>query len=1121
MSLDDASRAQIRAADPSGSTWLTANAGSGKTRVLTDRVAWLLLNGARPERILCLTFTKAAASEMQNRLFKRLGEWAMLGDADLSAALDGMGVPVADRGADRLRMARTLFARAIEAPGGLKIQTIHAFAAGILRRFPLEAGVSPGFQEIEERAQVILMDEVLDALAEGPEAGAVAGVARYVSGSDLRGLMFAVLGKRAAFEGPVPDYHAQLGLASGDSAEALISRTILGDEKALFDAAAPGFNEAWNQHNKPREVAASFDWNTVDLAGLARLEAALLTGEKAKEPFTPSKAVMHNKAVLDSLGDRVDDWRAMIERIAATRPVRLRLLAAARAEALGKFARAFIPAYDAAKELRGWLDFSDLIRCTRMLLTNPEAAPWVLFRLDGGIDHLLVDEAQDTSPEQWDIVTALAEEFAAGQGAREDVARTLFVVGDVKQSIYSFQGADPAGFARMRAHFEGQLKASPAPLKTRELVISFRSSPLILDLVDEVAVGPAAGGIGDDVRHAAFHAALPGRVDLWPVIEKEDSKEDQTPWYDPVDLPNPKRPEFLLAGEIAKFIKETLDAPPLIRGENGERALEPGDILVLVRRRSGLFSRLIKELKWRGLPILGADRFTVTEQLAVQDLMALLRVLATSADDLSLAAVLRSPLFGFDDDALYRLAHGRSGTLWARLGGEPADILQDLRKRAASLRPYELLERALTHHGMRMKLIARLGREAEDGIDALLGQALSFERTEVPSLTGFLSWLEADKLEVKREAGQSSGQIRVMTVHGAKGLEAPLVILPETAVHRPRNSGPNVMVTADGLPLWSGPAQEMTADMRALREQEKAEDAAEQDRLLYVAMTRAAQWLVVAAAGTIATKEKPAEEASWYGRIEAAARRVGGAEVTTSRGTELRLSFGDWSQAVTKSVVQEAETLSLPDWAKTRPATVQAPRARAPSGLGGAKALFGDPGARDDVAALRHGRLTHLLLEHLPRVAPPGWATAAPGILALDGPERPDAEETEALLSEAGAVLQAPDLRPLFARDALAEVALTAHSATLGCQLVGQIDRLLVTEERVLAVDFKTNALVPEDARAVPEGLLRQMGAYAEMLAPLYPQARIETAILWTARPSLMILPHDAVMDALSRATEA
>ncbi|MEM9318223.1 MAG: double-strand break repair helicase AddA [Pseudomonadota bacterium] len=1112
MQLDEATRAQIAAADPAASTWLMANAGSGKTRVLTDRVAWLLLKGARPERILCLTFTKAAASEMQNRLFDRLGQWAMLEDAALDRELAQMGVPETDRGPDRLARARTLFASAIEAPGGLRIQTIHAFAASILRRFPLEAKVSPAFQEIEERVQLVLLDEVLDRIAEGPDADAVAGVAAYASGSDLRDLMTKVLDHRDAFEDDRPDARTALGIDAGLTDERVLAAVLRGGERALCQRVALHLDFDNKQQGAVRRRLQAVSWERPRLEDLALLEGALLTSAKAAEPFAPKIGTFASAEVRDALGPDLALLEALMERVAHARTQRVALLAAERAEALDRFARVLIPSYDAAKAARGWLDFSDLIRRARALLVDPELAPWVLFRLDGGIDHLLVDEAQDTSLAQWDVVTALTEEFAAGHGARSDLTRTLFVVGDVKQSIYSFQGADPVAFDRMRHHFDTRLSTGPAPLQTRNLIYSFRSAPLILRLVDEVARGPAAAGIGADVEHAAFHGEMPGRIDIWPVIEKaEDTPAPD--WFDPVDMPQKSSPDVQMAVRVADFVADTLKNPPELQGG---KPVSAGDILILVRRRSRLFTHLIRELKARDLPLLGADRFPVTEQLAVKDLMALMKVLATPADDLSLAAILRSPLFGFSDDALYRVAHGRQGKLWSNLDGEAAEILADLRRRAGTLRPYELLERALTAHGFRMRIISRLGAEAEDAIDALLAQALSYERSEIPTLTGFIAWLEADELKIRRDAGQSTGMIRVMTVHGAKGLEAPVVILPDTGKFTPRSSGNTLLADDDGPVFWAPRKDDMAEELAGLAATKGAANAAENDRLLYVAMTRAAQWLIVGAAGAV-DSSGAAEGASWYSKIRAAMTRMDGVETALPGGAGLRLQTGDWS-VLSAPEPEQPEPVKLPAWATKRAPQETAARALSPSDLGGAKALPGDPGARDEAAALRHGRLIHLLLEHLPPLPQSSWAAAAPGILAIDGPSVPQGAELEALLSEAVAVLSAPKLRPLFSPQALAEVTLTAHSPTLDRQLLGQIDRLIVEPGRVLAVDFKTNMQLPVKPADVPEGLLRQMGAYAEMLAPIYPNDRIDTAILWTRGPVLMALPHDAVRAALARA---
>ncbi|MBF9034781.1 double-strand break repair helicase AddA [Rhodobacterales bacterium HKCCE2091] len=1125
MSLHDATRAQIRAADPSASSWLMANAGSGKTRVLTDRVAWLLLNDAPPERILCLTYTKAAASEMQNRLFTRLGEWAMMDDAALVEALEGMGVPATARGADALARARTLFARAIEAPGGLKIQTIHSFAAALLRRFPLEAGVSPGFQEIDDRARVILMDEVLDALAEGPQADAVAGVARYLGGSGMRGLMSAVQDRREAFaaDHDAAAIRALLGVPPGMTAGGLLDETFTGGEDVLCARAAALLDPTTRGNDKIVETLTSFPWAGPSLDDLARIEKPFLFGSDTKtNPDGAKIGKFANKEVRAALGPDLAPLEAFMLRLEAARPVRRALVAAERAEALAAFARAWLPAYDAAKAARGWLDFDDLIVRARALLTDRAIAPWVLFRLDGGIDHLLVDEAQDTSPPQWEIIGALAAEFAAGEGARVDVTRTLFVVGDRKQSIYSFQGADPDGFERMRDHFAERLAGGPAPLGQHELVYSFRSAPPILSLVDRVFAGSAGAGVGQGVRHAAFRDRMPGRIDIWPPVAKAERPEDP-PWYDPVDQVADTHHDVRLAERVAGFLKRTLDDPPLIEDRDGPRPLAAGDVLILVRRRGLLFHRLIAEIKAEGLPIPGADKIPVTEQLAVKDLIALMSFLATPADDLSLAAVLRSPVFGLSEDDLYRLAQGRGGTLWHALresGHAGAlEILHDLRDQSDLIRPYELLERVLIRHDARRRIVARLGAEAEDGIDALLAQALAYERVEVPSLTGFLDWLLADELQIKRDPGGRGGQIRVMTVHGAKGLEAPLVILPETARYRPGNTGPRILAPEGGPALWPAGKDEAPPLLRELMDDCAARDAEEENRLLYVALTRAAQWLVVAAAGDLGTEP----DHCWYGMIHAAATEEDGVEeIPLWDGIGLRIETGAWRQAggpADEPALPAANPeVTLPDWALSHAPAAEVERAASPSDLGGAKALPGDPGAADEAASLRRGRLLHLLLEHLPAVAPPAWAGAAPGILSLDGPDLPDEAETDALMSEAAAVLTAPDLAPLFAGEALAEVGLTARSATLGRPLMGQIDRLFVTPDTVRAIDFKSNILVPDTPAEVPEGLLRQMGAYAEMLAAIYPGRRVETAILWTGAARLMVLPDDLVMAALRRA---
>lgn len=1113
---DEATERQVQAARPDASTWLAANAGSGKTRVLTDRVARLLLADVEPQHILCLTYTKAAASEMQNRLFKRLGAWAMLGDADLKGALTELGAEGAIT-PDRLAHARTLFARAIETPGGLKIQTIHSFCASLLRRFPLEAGVSPQFSEMEDRAAALLRAEIVEDFADGPNAPLIAALAERLTDTDFTALTAAVTGKRAAFAQPLDSeaLWALFDLPPGYDDTALAGEVFLGGEMELLGQLRAVLATGKSTDQKAAEKLAAI--SDPGLADLPVLEDVFLTGAGAKEPFSAKLGSFPTKDLRNAHPDLMDRVEPLMRRIEAARPRRLGLAAARKSQALHAFAAEFLPEYERRKQLRGWLDFDDLILKTRQLLNDPGVAAWVLYRLDGGIDHILVDEAQDTSPEQWDVIEKLAQEFTSGVGARADVERTIFVVGDKKQSIYSFQGADPDAFDRMQAEFSRRLEDTGTGLQDLTLEFSFRSAQAILQLVDLVFEGKAEAGFHKDALHRAFKSDLPGRVDLWPVVEKV-AEEDEGAWTDPVDRPGARHHTVVLAERIAQGIKamiETGETVPIDGSNPGEfrrRPVRAGDFLILVQRRSDLFAEIIRACKSARLPIAGADRLKVGAELAVKDLAALLRFLATPEDDLSLATVLRSPLLGWGEQALFDLAHRRAPKrlLWQALRDraeefpETLAMLNDLRDQTDFLRPYDLIERILTRHDGRRRLLGRLGAEAEDGINALLSQALAYERSAVPSLTGFLVWMETDDLEIKRQMGSAGNMIRVMTVHGAKGLEAPIVILPDTGKRRPP-AMPEVMMSGN-VPLWRTAADQMPPVLTRARDAAQARQMYERLRLLYVALTRAEKWLIVAAAGDL---DKNGD--SWYQMVQAAMVRAGAVPQGFEGGSGLRYAVGDWTAPeLTGAAPQVAHAVPLPGFL-TRPAPEprDAPVTLGPSDLGGAKALPGDAG-QDEEAAKARGTRIHLLLEHLPNVAEAGWARAADNLLA----DLPEAERAE-LLAEAGAVLRAPALAPVFATGALAEVPVTAP---LGAQrLHGVIDRLIVSDDRVMAVDFKTNATVPARVEACPEGLLRQMGAYAAALALVYPGQRIETAILWTRTAHLMPLPHDLVTAALGR----
>ncbi len=1088
-----AHEAQWRAARPDASSWVAANAGSGKTRVLTARVARLLLGGTAPQKILCLTYTKAAAAELQTRLFGTLGAWAMMPEPELRAALGALGEDTSRLATPALDHARTLFARALETPGGLRVQTIHAFCDALLRRFPLEAGVAPAFTVLEERQARALRAELLDDLAaEGaPEFEALV---EQLPGDDPDALLQEIGRHRAAFAAPFDPLRlaAALGADPHLPPEAAASALLSPEIRALLcDLAAALAAGSTNDAKAAARLAAALDAGPEALTDA--VEAVLLTGATAAIPFAPKPKFVTaaTRAAHPALMAAAD---TLAHRAADARSQRLAREAFAKSRALNAFARRWLEAWGARKAAAGCLDFDDLIDRARLLLARPNLAAWVLWRLDGGLDHILVDEAQDTSPAQWSVIAAIAEEFFAGLGARP-VPRTLFVVGDEKQSIYSFQGADPFEFGRMRAAFDARLAEMDRQLEGCELLHSFRSARPILQLVDAVFAGPAGDAFASRTEHLAQYPDAPGRIELWPFAAREEAPQEG-PWDEPLDSRPPDDPVDLLARRIAARIRLWLDTRLGLPGRG--RAIRAGDVLILVQRRDAVFHAVIRALKRAGVPVAGADVLRIGGELAVRDLLAALRITATAADDLSLAALLRSPLGGMSEGGLFDLAHARTGTLWEALDATDHPlraVLRNLRGQADFLRPFELLQRLLIRHDGRRRLVARLGAEAEDGIDALLDQALAYETVEPPSLTGFLAWIDRDEVQVKRRTDEAADQVRVMTIHGAKGLEAPIVILPDTAARSEGGNAPRIL-PAEPFALWRGAAETMPPAVAAAEAARRARASAENRRLLYVALTRAASWLIVAGAG----RDGPE---SWH-RLTAEALATLGPRPED----ECLVLEHNWTAAPADAAPPPQAPPPLPDWAARppRPAAQAAPP-RSPSGLGGAHALPGE--GEDEAAARARGTALHLLLETLPAHPRHWWEALAATLLA-------GAADAQALLAEAAAVLDAPDLGPLFGPGALAEVDLVAEAC--GATYAGRIDRLLVGPERVLAVDFKSNRVVPTRPEAVPEAILRQMGAYAAALARIYPCRSVETALVWTRTASFMPLPPALTAAALARA---
>ena len=1088
-----ATAAQLAAARPDMSSWVTANAGSGKTSVLTNRVARVLLNGTPPARILCLTYTKAAAAEMQNRLFAQLGHWSMLADEALGKALRDLGVTA--HSPAFLADARRLFARALETPGGLKIQTIHAFCESLLRRFPLEAGLSPNFDLLDDHASAQLRATVLDDMAEGDDAEAFTALATISGQIDT--LLPAILRHQDLFAAPSnPKALATaLGIAPDLSDDDILHAAMQGLSDADIDWLASQL-----AIGGATEVTAATALGTMRIVDASKaldlFIGSFLTnaGTRYKRGFPGAKTkdIAGLAPLLDQFCDRAIDAFNTRKNLAALN----------RSLVLHNFAHAFLARYHAAKMRRQRLDFDDLIRNASALLNQSDMAAWVLFRLDGGIDHILIDEAQDTSPAQWRIFTKLADEILAGEGARIE-QRTLFVVGDVKQSIFSFQGADPAGFTSIEAEFAARLAERETPLQQASLLHSFRSATPILSLVDAVFADVAAG-LGQGTKHVPAFPDRPGRVDLWPFTEREDTPP-KLPIFDLTPAAARPDAERELGRQIARKVAQLLATNTPLPGAG--RAVRPGDILILVRRRKELYKSLIRALKSEKVAVAGADRLTLTDELAVRDLLAALRFAASPADDLSLAAVLRSPLIGWTEGQLFTLAHGRKGALWpALLAAGAPPVLKALRDQADFQRPFALLELILQDFGGRAALLARLGAECEDAVDELLNQALAYETSAIPTLSGFLDWIDSGEVEIKRQVDEASDQLRVMSVHGAKGLEAPIVILPDTAARKAPNET-HILQLAPNAISWGHGADNNPALVQDAADAARQRRSDEELRLLYVAMTRAKTWLIVTGAGNIGTENTP----SWYGRIAAALQEFPNLLPSPDGGLSLLHNWGDLGEpdAQSRVTIREATSSAPPAWFSDAVPTPTRPAAPiAPSGLGGAHALTGDAG-QDTATALAYGAAVHDLLEEIVGLEGAAQSTRL-AELDADIPER----------AEIAALLASPDMQEILAAAPMAEVGFVANIAGLGT-IEGRIDLLSITPDCITAYDFKTNRTVPSQPDETPEALLRQMGAYRAALRQIYPDRQINCAIIWTRSAKVMQLDAKLTDQALERAIAA
>ncbi len=1146
---------QRLAASPALSAWVSANAGSGKTHVLSRRVIRLLLEGTDPSRILCLTYTRAAAAEMSNRVFRELGKWAVMDDGELAKeimALDGGGRP----DAALLSRARRLFARALETPGGLKIQTIHAFCEAVLHQFPLEANIAGRFELADQAVTDALLADARRSVLTSAHLGRDARLAAALEDvlarggeSGLENLLGEIIQKRdalSAFIGQFDkkDLHEELRrefLFEAETTEADIAGLAWPLPELDESYIRQLLDHARTEKAKTAETFAEGVLEAVAIsdpaARLAALEPLFLT-QKGEPRGTKNLAAAKVAAEFPDLGERFDQSARHV--ISVIGRIRLLRMIDATASAM-TLANALIERYQHLKISRGLLDFNDLIVRTVQLLSRRDAGPWVQYKLDKGIDHILVDEAQDTSPAQWQVIRMLAAEFFAGEGSRGDTARTIFAVGDEKQSIYSFQGAEPEAFSLTRQEFLENATGAGKRFERVGLRHSFRSVADVLSAVDEVFSDvESRRGLtlyNDEIEHLAIRENEPGFVELWDSIGEEGVEEPED-WLQPVD--HATAASVKLADAIALKIDTWLKGAAL---PNGAKSVKPGDIIVLVRKRDRFMHALSRALKERHIPVAGADRIHLRDHIAVKDLVALGRIVLNTGDDLSLAALMKSPVFGLDDDRLMEVAIGRppAGTLFetVRASSEHGYIARRIaawQEMAARLPVFDFYARLLGEGGIRRAMVARLGNEAGDILDEFLNFTLASEQAGISGLAAFLATLEAEGPEMRRQPDPDRDEIRIMTVHAAKGLEARYVFLvdsggkPVIDTHLPRllpRHPENGCWKGLGF-LWYASANLKNGVSEQIRLGLAVKAEEEYRRLLYVGMTRAEDGLVIC--GYHGKKDQFA--GTWH---DLAMRALSGKSeqledaVTGLNVLRYRVTPHEVADEEAASVADKREIPPLPDFLRepVEPAP-PLPKPLSPSGVSAVieldteyQAVTASPvlGVEDEPSEAQwRGTAIHRLLQKLPDMPEGQRHDAALRFLSHAMPGIDDVL-CRGIIDSVFSVLENADYSPVFAAGSRAEVSVmgTLDIGGRPRAVSGKIDRLAVLGGEILIVDYKTNRPPPRRLEDVTASYIAQMALYRALVGPLYPGRKVRAGLLFTETPQLIELPQAKMDDALAR----
>ena len=1116
-----ATEKQKLASNPEHSVWVGASAGTGKTKILTDRVLRLLLSGVAPEKILCLTFTNAAAAEMSQRISKELSKWTIDNDKKLTKKIESLIGKKSDK--TTLNIARKLFTKIIDDPETLKIQTIHSFCQYILKRFPLEAGVAPHFSIIDEKTANELISESWNRILstsikdEASEIkSAIESISVAIDDSSIFDTINELLRKRVRFE-EIKRSHDKNGDIS-----ALIENTykILG---ANIEDSEKKLTEEFFTLSKQREknlyyLVGAF----VEKGGVNEKKYAAIISKFLESPENNSLVMafltqkyearqkLPTKAVAKFFSEAEEIIRFEIDNALKYMDKMKSLSTAQLTGALFHITDAILQLYKENKDYYSYLDYEDLINKTLNLLNDSEIAPWIMYKLDGGIEHILIDEAQDTSAEQWSIINAVSSEFFSGSGVNEK-KRTIFVVGDDKQSIFSFQGADPKLFNEMNKFFDNIIQNAEQSFHNITLDKSFRSTEPILKIVDKIfsnesyknAITTNLGQI-EHIAHRNGHAGL---VEVWqPITIDKNSQANETSWEAPTQMRIAEDNQKLLADKIAKTISKWTREKRILKSQN--RPITAGDIIILLRKRDKFVDKLIRALEKENVNVAGIDRLVLTEHIAIEDLISLGNFLLLPDDDLNFACLLKSPICSFSEEKLFEIAYNRGKkTLWQSLQqkryeseifNNSCELLYDLLKITDFKTPFEIYSYLLETLEFRKKFIARMGQEVNDPIDEFLNLAMSFEQTHIAVMQNFLSWIKSGKTEIKRDMEQGKDEIRIMTVHGSKGLQAPIVFICDNCSSIP-NLNKQKILWHDNYIFWKKNAENRNELCEEIYQ--KSNDAAYDEylRLLYVALTRPEDELYVTGwKGNNPTKE------SWLDIVSDNIRQID--DVLEMEGGTLRMESAQEAPVKESDIIADIaqDDVKLPRFMHETLSKQPQIYNQSASGGAGYRANH-SPLSQDKQHS--HGNIIHKILQHITSIKSQERLKFLSDIIEHDYSQLEE-NIRQQIFEEVFALINAPDLEFIFnAKNARSELSATAIFNNEKYNV--QIDRIIIEDNRILIIDYKTNRQVPKNKSQIDKSYINQLQIYKNIVSKIYPDKIVATAILWTANASLMMLEKE------------